>query len=700
MNNTLEELFNWFGHRKGGVKIAFTDRGNPTGNVVETDLILALNKWSEELDNTNSRALKVFFVGGPGNGKTEALDYAIKRVVKKFNLADDALKEIERQAKESKRTVEVEINNIGTPFKRIKLVQDASLGEIQSNAAMSMLNDYDTIVDDSTLYICCINRGILQDVLSLARFKEANKEFALFSQLAIYMDTTGEEIPNTWPIHMIIDQKHLSIAVWPMEVSSLFQTSTHGSDSSSAFQEVVKIAVGHSGWDALYQGYLEEKLTTQYCPLLSNLSLFQTNSGENIRSLISEYELLSNRKFTFREMLSLTVYLLVGHENDFISDGRPNQINAFISRELSNLRDYSKEVIGYESCFKLAMFQMEFKLFNQWPDITNIIRDTAWKKFLNQNRQKGKYKACDAFQKLFARPTEVVKRTDLEKTLQHLSTLIDPGKLYLDIDYNSDFNPGRIDLALQDSIMTLNKNLEGSKALSSIDKEVLKFFSELEQELDEIRTLNNINSINAVVERLNFILKKVTASYVKRKFGGYYGISSETGNIKKFRAFDAQNIDLRSVIDELLGINYISTIKGKPFGAINIAINSTFGQPDFSDQDVRYKSNIIYSVGIYQPQGKDCFQPISDSRFLKLSISYFDDDSKSFCIPLTYHFYNAIMDIKSGLKKGTMPRDIAATFDRMKSFMEGVSVHRKEGDSFLVFPNSKEIKLSDILKEK
>ena len=184
-------------------------------------------------------------------------------------MSQDLQLQLAAQSKSSGRVVRISANGKNLPFNVIKLVQDASLGDHNNNAAISMLNDYESIIDDKTLFICCINRGILQDVISRAK-DNMQKQWTFFTEVARHIDTSREIITNTWPVDINVFDKMTKVAIWPMEVSSLFDNLKHSAELPSPFQQVNLIATKIEGWEELKISLSKKGLNHEFCPLLLN----------------------------------------------------------------------------------------------------------------------------------------------------------------------------------------------------------------------------------------------------------------------------------------------------------------------------------------------------------------------------------------------------------------------------------------------
>lgn len=74
-------LLDWAGHRKGGVRRIFYDgSGRPSGKIIQTHLLSRLEGWASSVQTGNAFPRVLLLVGGPGNGKTEAIEYTVVKL--------------------------------------------------------------------------------------------------------------------------------------------------------------------------------------------------------------------------------------------------------------------------------------------------------------------------------------------------------------------------------------------------------------------------------------------------------------------------------------------------------------------------------------------------------------------------------------------------------------------------------------------
>lgn len=155
-----KELLDWAGHRSGGVAKLFYDAsGRPTGAVIRTNLIERLERWALDLSRSESVPRKILLVGGPGNGKTEAVEHCIRALDHALGLSGTLITAASERLNgtsegRSPRTVSVDLTALseGQISGQIRIVQDATKRETEApadSAAASLVEDFRSNVGDS-----------------------------------------------------------------------------------------------------------------------------------------------------------------------------------------------------------------------------------------------------------------------------------------------------------------------------------------------------------------------------------------------------------------------------------------------------------------------------------------------------------------------------------------------------------------------
>ncbi|MGB4770013.1 MAG: hypothetical protein WBP58_01050 [Chitinophagaceae bacterium] len=683
MKRELTELFSWHGYKSGGVKIPFTDRGKPTDETIKTDLIIMIDSLVEIICVGDlMKVPKIFFVGGPGNGKTEALEYLCLSLFSKMEVEHEYFQKLEFEAKKGNRTIEFSAD-FGM-IKRVKLVPDASVSYPELDSADSMLNDIPDLLDDECLYVCCINRGILHDVLQ--KSDDSVKEF--FSILVSVNSSSDETQNNSWPFEAYLKSAKIWTAVWPMELSSLFQSN----NTRSPFQQILSNVIANFNWEKLNVSLRHNGLEEKFNPFAINKLHMETSDGNSIIKIMEAYELLENRRLTFREALAFASYIMLGFEDEYYDGSSVADPEDRVVTTLETFRDYQEKFQGYVACYKLAMMQSEFRLFRRWPDLNEIVADSKWLKFIES---KGNYSGLLAFCQLFTNPPIRAPKTDLSRLVDFIGDNLDPSMIDTD-DTDSDLFR-IIDISLQSSVSILSTTIQEFEQISSLDKEVLKFFVRVETELDEIRGSSSDARVNSTVERLSIMLKRITAVYIKRKLGGSIGLTPYSRRVGEYLSSQDESA-LKQFYEPIEGLLGIKRVFGttQRHGMLSAGLNTTFGQPTLEESEIFFRGEIGYAIRIYAVRNNSCMQPVSKSLYLKLTLLSERDVERAIVLPFTFRLYNAIYDLRKGLKKGTLPREITATFDRMRSFLEGVMVHRIDEESAIVFPNENKVNVEDL----
>lgn len=691
----IDQLFDWQSNKNGGVCIAFTDRGRPTGEVIRNEIVDGIDYWIENLLGLDSPMLKVFLIGGPGNGKTDALEYCVSKIAQQFDPSGAIIREIKEQSKLPQRSIIVEGFPLGAPFDRMVLVQDASIGTENQSAADAFVADYQYMMDDYTLYVCCINRGILDDALVSCQTVGLEDKYQFFKFLLVGLNSEAPMPLQTWPCNFGSKR----IGIWPMEYNSLFE---ERGGRPSVFVQLMSKALNHEGWKELQVEYESKGINPSYCPLLIGRGdfLMDMERLKAVGQIFREYELIENKRLTFREVLALVVYLLLGLDQDYGQMDPNSIVHRYMISELGRYRDREGSVEGYVQLFKLCLMQPSFRLFNKWPNIQTMLLEKVASSLERMAISNG-FKALSAFMELFRGLRFASPRNDAEKTLQDVGTLLDPALAQeaSAIGQARGFDPVSIGIEIQGSVEELAKSMETNMNMSVLDKEFMKFMVRVESELELIRLENNSNSVNSLVDRLTTIGRKVVASYVKRKLGFSVGVTWCSDEIRSFREYQGVNTEeIRGLIDTVIGIKRNGMMQGHLLGTVSVNPNSTFGQPQFPSNRISISSTILYDLKIskYERDMQGFHQPYPAGSYLSLTLHQGQGPLPAFTVPFSYGLYSAILDIKAGIRMGTLSRDIVASFQRMRSFLEGQLAHGAQSDVMLEFPDGNAIKISDL----
>ena len=221
-------MLDWAGHRGGGVRRLFDDNsGRPSGEVIETKLLSRLRDWATGFVNASPQVPRiVLLVGGPGNGKTEAVEATIRQLDLALGCDGRSTAKLARsyhppEGQAVPRRVSVQAGELAAaPIKlRLDVVQDASVGSVGKSPAILLLEELNTALSDpvGTVYLCCVNRGVLDNAL-IKPLMRSYKKLPAFAGIIVQAVSLVPNAPSCWPL-----EDHPGVAVWPMDAESLVE---------------------------------------------------------------------------------------------------------------------------------------------------------------------------------------------------------------------------------------------------------------------------------------------------------------------------------------------------------------------------------------------------------------------------------------------------------------------------------------------
>src|ERR1700733_2070278 len=177
-----EGLASWAGHRAGGVRRLFhAQSGRPSGTLIKTSLLNRLEQWvTDFLEEQASKPRIIILVGGPGNGKTEAIEACIRQIDSSASLDGKLIDTIAEDfrigtGRPVPRLAQVDVGRLseGRYDFSVAIVQDASVTDQafpEESAAELFLGDLErfALVKTGPVYLACVNRGVLDDALTCA----------------------------------------------------------------------------------------------------------------------------------------------------------------------------------------------------------------------------------------------------------------------------------------------------------------------------------------------------------------------------------------------------------------------------------------------------------------------------------------------------------------------------------------------------
>lgn len=655
-------LIRWSGHRDGGVRRPFNrSSGRPTGEQIETPLVRRLRGWVERLLSGEPVPRALLLVGGPGNGKTDAVEGCIESLDEALGAAGELFTRFGsrykvREGELPPRKVVVELS--GFPNSKslgsqtsLSLVQDATEGDPTqgSSAEQLLLDDLEDLLDRDRpgLFLCCVNRGILARVASLAVGSAKHAETARLLTSITEAVTSGPRSPSCWPLD---EFEH--VAVWPMDVESLVEAGS-SSEGLSVAHQIFAAALAEEKWK-------EPCELGSRCPFCQNRKLLSRKGAlDALVQLLHFYELASGKRWTFRDLFSFVAYLLVGDYSELEIKGRRVSPCEWSAAQIRLAREGKAGSVERDRAPFLLMSRLyHHRLFPRWPSFERGDHRSAKRELFKDKYTDEGLLHAQAFFRFAARSGDLAAKASgdvPDRIRDSVGPALDPalstgGSVLIS-------RPGeevsiaeiesRFSLSVRDGLDLVSTQIE------TLERDVLERLGAADESLVEDKFPRNRTR---QARLLQTTLRQFAARVVKRSLGCRRGICRD---VESYRAYvDAvQSSDaLNDVRKELRRLLHDSNNR------FRAGLATTFGQPVAErSRDVALVLPKMVTVRpVMPPEGEG--RPSSALPYLLVEGHY---------VALTFDLFRALNEVCDGLHGASLPAEIYSLLDRVKSLVSG-----------------------------
>lgn len=659
------QLLDWAGNRSGGVRRPFDDSsGRPGGQVFETNLLATLRHWCNEVGAGSKFAPRVILlVGGPGNGKTEAIEATMECLDTALGCAKMLIKELSRAflPEEGKvpRLVSIDAGQLSRPPRdslELSIVQDATVlaGADGKPAAELLLQELDDAckVGARGLYLCCVNRGVLDDALIVATETGRSASRALLEKVTRAVSLLPDA-PPCWPL-----EDHPEVAVWPMDLDSLLVGTTDG-DLPPAGQ-VLRHAVDEGLWPVT--GTCEAGPRCPFCTSREQLS--HAREEEALLSMLRWYELGSGKRWSFRDLSSLLSYLLAGHRHETRAASlMPCAWAAsLLAADQQAARNARPSKHTSPAIFELVAAQYHHALFHHWdresgPSLLKDIRDLG----LQENNT-----AMGLQWYLSSRRAPYLPAM-IEGLLDSFSTLLDPALAHPDtavsVSRNTSYRLRDIDMRFSRSVREGLEYVRKSRILTTLEVDLLLRLADLDSYLSrqDVRKKRP-----ATATRIQRVVRDFSCRLVRRSIGARTMTVLDAPVLREFQQIvedenDDGLFEVAREIEALLNNNQ----------EFEISLTTTFGQPlpPSSMQALLVVPRRHVQPATACTEGR----PAAPLRFLQVG-----KGTSAQAVALTYDLFKAVKDIGRGMSNASLPRSVLALLDTTVARLAGPIVRDEE----------------------
>lgn len=655
------DLLRWAGHRDGGVRKPFRiDSGRPTGGRITTPLVTRLQAWvTDLLTNPASAPLTVLLVGGPGNGKTDAIETCIEFLDAGLHASGKLIQAFETQfavpdGQLPPRKVVVELSTLGMELpshlhQSITLVQDATEGDPDQGRAAEnlLLEELGDRLDSQRpgIYLCCVNRGILAHAATLAQETIRDDNAAeLLNQITAAV-TSGPTSPRCWPLAGF---EHF--AVWPMDVESLVDDSLAEGGQTVAHQ-IFAAALDASRWNQACEA-------GPRCPFCQNRELLsQADAVTALVKLLRFYELSSGKRWTFRDLFSLVPYLLVGDYSELEVRGRQVTPCEWSAHQVQLARTaQSSDPIKYRAPYLLVSRLYHHRLFPRWPGLDRGLNRKAKTILQADSFTPGLERARDFFRYLSHAASQAGDSSGeiLSRVRGSLGDLLDPalapGETVLfsraGQDITTDQVEERFSLSVREGLNYVSRQLE------QLERDLLNQLADADEALVE-ENFPRTKSHHAKI--LQTSLRQFCARLVKRSIGGRKAVCRDANY---YRSYEKALRDPRELLDVRRQLKKLLHDDRNQFRA---SLVTTFGQPVAQrsrDIVLLTPAVTVREMAVHESNGR----PAEPIPYLKVDCHV---------VPLTFSLFKALREVVAGLHDASLPAEIFALLNGIKSLVSG-----------------------------
>lgn len=663
-SNFPSDLLDWAGHRAGGVRRLFYEgSGRPAGSVIRTNLLARLQEWAHGIAvSGDSTPTIVLLAGGPGNGKTEAIEFTVAQLDAELQLSGRLIANLQGQfsgddGRPAPRLARVDVSGISAgaiPWE-IQIVQDASAAD----SARPKLSPAELLVDDleglltgspSKIYLACVNRGVLDDALIAAVDQNRPVSQALLESTirAVGMDS---DATSCWPL-VNFDR----VAVWPMDAETLIGDLGEQNGLSPA-RQVIEIATEKAAWPQL--GSCPAGTRCPFC--ISRERLGDAEHRDALLRILRWYELASGKRWSFRDLFSLTSFLLAGvRTTDRSAAKDPCEWAAYIIDQMNRSSSRS-ESLRLSAPFVLVASQYHQALFNSWPKqgIRNLRQDLSDLKLFDHPVLAGLYYFLTGARASYGPPT-------LEGQLQEMAELLDPATadpdLPVEISSRTTINFRDIDTRFSQSVGEGLRYIQKYRCLTSLEIDLLKKLEIADQRLGDSDVKKRRP---AVAARVQTIVRNFACRIVRRSIGVKAGVTRDSDILRDYAEVIGGSLQL--LHDAGKQVEALLNDKDR----FVVTLNTTFGEPlpaaprrvtlSTSKQKVRPKEH------------KNGTRPAPSVRFLNVGTT-----ERGQAIALTYALYKSVRELRRGLLPSSLPRGVVALLDATRARLGGQIVRDEE----------------------
>lgn len=652
------QLLNWAGNRSGGVRRLFDNSsGRPGGTVYQTNLLHLLKSWAESISSGREDLPRILLlVGGPGNGKTEAIEATVSWIDKALSAKgalNDALSQsfVPSDGTAVPRLVRIDARAQGLssrPF-ALSIVQDASavVGTNGKQASQLLLDELDEIQSkgNDEAYLCCVNRGILDDALIEAIDTERTSTRRLLEAVTRAV-SLAPDAPSCWPLG-----GYPEVAVWPMDSASLLRAPMAGGEVPA--KALLQTALDERRWPL--SGSCAAGPACPFCGSRERLS--RAREQTSFLQILRWFEVASGKRWNFRDLFSLTSYLLAGHR---VSSREASLDPCVWAAQLLEQDEIARRGAKPKkeqstAIYNLVAAQYQHALFHKWDRDAGpaLLREIKELGLDDDNTVMG----LQWF--LSSRRTSYLPAM-ISSSLEGIAEVLDPALSDPDSEVqatnNHRFALRELDVRFSRSVTEGLEYARKYRILSKLEVDLIERLAKLDADLSigAIRRKRPASASN--VQRF---IRDFACRLTRRALGTKTAAVLDAAILSDFQRVieDAAGDDLYNVAQEVRQLlNHNQDFE--------ISLTTTFGQP--LPPSIRRATLVVPSRPVQPLEAEREGRPEAPMCFLRVG-----DSKSSQPVALTYDLFKAVKELERGMSVASLPRSVLALLDTTRARLSG-----------------------------
>lgn len=377
---------------------------SPPELVVGSQLHEEMQSFAKEIWQECDKTIWTILVGGPGNGKSEAVG-AFVRELSGLAKAEGRKAPIVAESGEGGGAIKYFFPG-DLPHGNVVVLQDASVPRFSgSNPAQDLLQCFD-LCSEGIHLLACANRGI---ILRASREAKLDDSKPWLVDLLKKIDASSGEDATADTAHFTIrvSGKDIEVRVWPLDHEScLFGDGVVNSWSDprgSLLDKIVLGAVDESRWE---NAGCSECPARDVCPFLADARWLRDDSARGaFLKILRHAEIWSDQRLVLREALGLISMVLVGCPPDFVDAGQAVHPCNWV---LKRVQGSPPRPVSIKALLELASHRIYNDLFcRQFPSGLAIDK-------LNQRRDVWVTKRLSSMTGLGAEVSTAIRQLDRE----------------------------------------------------------------------------------------------------------------------------------------------------------------------------------------------------------------------------------------------------------------------------------------------